>query len=79
MAVLWDPYADDHIDDILSDNHDHHGDSSCDRDAARPTSDKSNNNLSLVGCSDGNFIVPDKWEYLYDIEIWHKNAVLDKQ
>jgi hypothetical protein len=64
MTVLWDPYQ-----PKSSNDEDHHTDSDI-------KDDNVDNHHHNNADDDVAFTAPENWEYVYDIEVWHKKAVM---
>lgn len=80
MSVLWDPYLPlKHLDVVIKDDEggrDQATDGNYDTAVLKTRSGTTVTSSSCNG--DAKFCAPDQWDYVYDIEIWHKKAVLDQ-
>ena len=70
MTVLWDPYQPKST--SMRYDEDNHTDST-DNDRKNDNVDNYHHNNAD---DDVAFTAPDNWEYVYDIEVWHKKAVM---
>jgi len=67
MTVLWDPYLHKSTSKHVYNDH---------IDNVRHDDDNDNHDDHDDHDDDVKFIAPDQWDYLYDIEVWHKKAVM---
>jgi hypothetical protein len=73
MTVLWDPYQPKSTSTRIDE--DYHTDSSGSRSDRKHDDDDKHHHHDNDD-DDVSFTAPDKWEYIYDIEVWHKKAVM---
>lgn len=77
MTVLWDPYRPKSTSTPIDEDHANRSSSSSDSDSDEKHNNQDNHDNHHDDDDDVAFIAPDKWDYVYDIEVWHKKAVMD--